>query len=143
MKEIIGLDNNQILDSRYIEHNKEYLNDVIEGLRGEVLWTNDNPSNNFNPQTISLDGTNYDYYKIIYKITTARENFKTTEFKKGWGSILEVVDIPNVLAACTRLVNSSSNTEISFAGCRRTSDANTVNNCLIPMYVIGYETKLF
>jgi len=30
MKEIVGLDNNQLLDSKYIVHNKEYLSDILE-----------------------------------------------------------------------------------------------------------------
>ena len=111
-----------------IEINK---NDIAN-LKGKILWTNPNPTNNFGAQTIAIDFSNYDMYEVVfYQSTTHNERELTSgRIRTQKGSILSYV--PNNIFRVWNCTNSN----ISF-------ESISDNSNLIPAYIIGYKTGLF
>lgn len=118
----------------------------VGGLRGTILWTNSNPSQNFNSQTITLNKSldNYDRYEIIFKQGTTLERCLTTGLiPVGHGTILNYVFSYPKYRNTEETVTGNS---ISFENCISINSFGggvTENNSLIPLYVIGYKTNLF
>ena len=121
-------------------------NDVYEEFVNKVdniLWTNPDPTSEFAGQTITLndDLSNYSYYEIIYKSSSAGINTSSTgKVKVGYLTALSYLN----QYIWKREVSSAYGKNIIFLDCiyytnygnYTTTVANTV---LIPLEVIGYK----
>lgn len=133
---------NTTVDMQTIETNVLTNTTNIANITGTILWTNPNPSSSFIGQTITITGEDYDVYEIYYKMTASSDYLESIRFIKGHGSFVEIADIVNRVGACSRIITSSSDTEIIFEDCKKTTGTND-NAALIPLYIVGYNTGLF
>lgn len=112
---------------------KNYMNSKMQ-----ILWTNPNPTDDFDEQTVSLSSGDYDFYEVYctYNSTTASQyanGFRTIKGKgliiseNGYGTDLSVRRKVDYTDATHLLISSA------FGG------ANIDNSYLIPIYVIGYK----
>ena len=67
MNEIKNVVNGLVKTEQSTTDEETYSCNYINKIKGKILWTNENPSNSFLPQTVDLDLSNYDYYSITYK----------------------------------------------------------------------------
>ena len=112
-----------------------------------TLWTNPNPSNDFNPQTITLANDNYDYAIMICASRTNELNTQVSFlFEKGTTPILNYVltndgEAYSVENMCRR-VYYTNNTTLNVQDCYYSLKSNAAivgNNLLIPYKVIGIK----
>lgn len=112
-----------------------------------TLWTNPNPSNDFNPQTITLANDNYDYAIMICASRTTELNTQVSFlFEKGTTPILNYVltnagEAYSVENMCRR-VYYTNNTTLNVQDCYYSLKSNAAivgNNLLIPYKVIGIK----
>lgn len=112
----------------------------------ELLWQNASPSSDFAAQTITLDLSQIDVVKIIYKAIATSNNEHTFETSVNSSStIINFLNTAHAAAvqASTRDLTINSN-EIIFANCvnkqiTSTSAALTLNSRLIPVRIYGIK----
>lgn len=138
---------NQIQEN--VENAIEEISDSIEKNVKEnlvkILWSNSNPTNNFDAQTVSLndDISNYDMYCVIFNQSTASTNQLTT-------GILPIGDtfVNMAINKNFRRSLSVSGNSLTFSDTKEFSTygevtQKTENAQLIPTYVIGFNFGLF
>ena len=145
--------NGKIMSSEFLSdvdtYSCNYLNNKfndIDKLREKILWTNPNPENNFNAQTISLISDDYDeliWYFIsdvgnVDPLIIASTNFKKYGTQVAFNSMAS-------LKYWARRVTYKSDTSYGIEDCKLISGTdNTIsNNSLVPLYVVGKKTGLF
>lgn len=122
---------------------------VVDYLNGrtfrKILWTNNNPTSSFSPQTVNLTETldNYDAYEIIFlQSTTAQRTFSTGVLPVGYGTIMGMVtDVPKWRPTAATV--SGSSVDISNANYLNAGTVTADNTALIPFYIIGHKTGLY
>ena len=114
----------------------------INNLKGQILWTNSNPTNDFSTQAITLSSNDYDMYEIIYysSITQAVQ-MTTGKIKKGENLYLTQTYYDAQVRIRQREVIYNSDLSLNVQEAK--NNGSTQNTDLIPIYVIGYKTGLF
>ena len=113
---------------------KEYV-DTNFIQKGKILWTNANPESNFDPQTITLNSSDYDMLLFIYKgYHNGNVQYSTQIIKGASTRLIFMGGSEYFYRSCTYV----DDTTYSVAG----ESANQNSRC-IPLYVIGYKTGLF
>ena len=131
--------------SQIDSYSANYVNNTFE-LKGKIIWTNSNPTNNFDAQTITLDESldNYDCYEIVFKHSMAGNRFYSTgKIPVGHGTICFYTANERYYRPTSDIVSGSS---ITFENSRTIGTGGTEivdNSRAIPVYVIGYNTGLF
>lgn len=131
--------------SQVDSYSANYVNNTFES-KGKIIWTNSNPTNNFDAQTITLDESldNYGEYEILYRQSTTNGRILTTgKIPVGNGTILGMITASPTFRPTSVIVSGST---ISFEDAKVMTSVGTVqvdNSTLIPMYVISYNTGLF
>jgi hypothetical protein len=126
------------------------INELKENLGGKLLWTNSNPSSNFNSQDINLSSDDYDKLTIIYKTQTSENLCMSETIMKGQGALLHYIQgqttgfVGNIR---WREFNYVNDTKYSFGnGYNQVvtqQTATITNQNIIPLYIVGYKTGLF
>lgn len=122
------------------------INEKLEQMEAKkvLLWKNPKPTSAFVGQTITLDeekSKDCDMYKVIYKMVDNTDFWGSVEFPKGHGSFIESATIVNRMESCSRMILSSSDSEVRFASAM-TPEGKAINDALIPYYIFGYNTGL-
>lgn len=114
----------------------------INNLKGQILWTNPNPTSDFSAQAITLSSNNYDMYEVIYysSITQAVQ-MTTGKIKKGENLYLTQTYYDAQVRVRQREVIYNSDLSLNVQEAK--NNGSTQNTDLIPIYVIGYKTGLF
>lgn len=149
---IAGTPDNEMSDtSRNTVENKvikEYVDTELNSyeLKGKIIWTNSNPTSNFNPQTITLDESlgNYDMYEILFLQGTTNSRIMTSgKIPVGHGTILDYITVYPKFRSTNATVSGNT---ITFEDCKSLNAIGShvvENSSLIPMYVIAYNTGIF
>lgn len=118
---------------------------TINGLKGTVLWENQNPTSSFAAQSITLSSDDYDTLKVFFKKTASETKVGSVDFIKGFGNDLGYIDDSCVVFS--REMDYVSDTEYSLGTggylLANGTSKNTDNNRCVPLYVIGYKNGLF
>ena len=111
----------------------------ISNITGKILWTNPDPQKSFTAQTITLSSNDYDILEIYFDIYIDTNLINCNKFVKGTGTRLSYVTTStnNIYRNITRVNDKKYSVE------NATSNSGTVNDNLIPRYIIGYKTGLF
>lgn len=111
----------------------------VNGLTGEILWTNSSPTTSFDSQNVNLSSSNYDLILWLAK-TSENEAYLVSGFSiKGYGTRLINVALLNTR---TRLINYVSDT-VYFIDDAYKQDNTVANGAIIPYCAIGIKTGLF
>lgn len=139
---------NTPLNADNLNQIQENVENAIEEIRDnlvKILWSNSNPTNNFDAQTVSLndDISNYDMYCVIFNQSTGSTNQLTT-------GILPIGDtfVNMAINKNFRRSLSVSGNSLTFSDAKEFSaygevTQKTENAQLIPTYVIGFNFGLF
>lgn len=113
-----------------------------------VLWENTSPTTAIeNGAEFSLSSSDYDYYSIIYNLSTSGTNisFNTEKIPKGQGTVLSMITSgASNFNGLQRNINHTSDTKLtsgvpySFNNSSRSID----NTVLIPTKIIGYKKQI-
>lgn len=125
--------NKDILD--LINENKA----EIVNLKGKNLWTNPNPTSiSFESQSITLNSNDYDYYEIIYKMSTVNDRKSSSGIiPKGSGTML-IFLMTELSQFCSRTITYSNDTKLLIEDALSSNNSTTNNRC-IPLYIVGYK----
>lgn len=134
-----------------IESNVSALQTETAGLKGKVLWTNPNPNNPFNSQTITLNSSDYDLLEIFYYDydSLSERGCLSARVIKGKNTTLQsMFRDGNDEFIGERKIKYTSDTKLSvldnYSIVRANSfDRKVYNDWNVPIYVIGYNTGLF
>lgn len=118
--------NKDILD--LINENKTGINNI----KGQILWTNSNPTSSFDNQTINFNSDDFDVYEVFYYISTENLQVLSCKGLKGHGTRLM---IPSTNMEF-RKMNAINDTTYSFE-----NPSNVTFG--VPVKIIGYKTGLF
>lgn len=139
---------NTPLNADNLNQIQKNVENAIEEIRDnlvKILWSNSNPTNNFDAQTVSLndDISNYDMYCVIFNQSTGSTNQLTT-------GILPIGDtfVNMAINKNFRRSLSVSGNSLTFSDAKEFSaygevTQKTENAQLIPTYVIGFNFGLF
>ena len=123
---------------------------TINQIKGNILWTNSDPTVNFNDQTIELSSSDYDVLEILYIDYRANQRVQSTKMKKGNSANLTTIFLTgNQLYMATRQMDYVDDTHYTFDNCHSVTNASitTLNTSspaqCIPMLIIGYKTGAF
>lgn len=136
--------NKDILD--LINENKTEINNI----KGKVIWTNPNPSENFSEQTVKLSSSDYDTLTILYIDYRANQRMQSITIKKGESANLSTIFLTgSQLYISTRQMDYVDDTHYTFDDCHSatnisigTLNASSPAQC-IPIFIISHKTGLF
>lgn len=101
---------------------------------GKVLWSNPNPTSNFNAQTINLSSNDYDVLEFYYYISTSNQQVLTTKTLKGHGTRLIIISTNMEY----RLADYISDTSYNIG---MPTSSTTQAGYGVPIKIIGYKTS--
>lgn len=122
-------------------------NTLFQG-KGQVLWTNPNPTNSFAEQTINLDMSDYNYIEIYYRFYTGAtgEQLGTKIPVGSSAKIINEIWIDGIGESIGMRMIDTNSSSVTFSntsivalsdGTLRTT--NLANGTMIPTKVIGYK----
>ena len=125
--------------------------DTLLGLKGQVLWSNQNPYNSFTAQEIILASDDYDMLEILATSwnTTGYKKIVSVKTKKGLSCILNTQFVNgNDIIFGNRVIDYNTDTSLLVRICQASASSSisvviTNNDVLIPYCIIGYKTGLF
>ena len=116
----------------------------------KILWTNPNPTANFNAQTITLSSDDYDMYEVICSpgsgSTATQPYISSGKIPKGKNYVCQYVNLTsNDLKSRTITYVSDTSLSVAIGYNSGITSPNITQGAghLIPQYVIGYKTGLF
>lgn len=113
------------------------VNNEFTRIKGQILWANPNPTNNFDAQTITLSSDDYDilewYY--LYNNDLNQKVMKCEKVPKGYSPQLELIYGSGTIR---RICDYVSDTSYSIR-----NNVGAGNEYIIPLYIIGHKTGLF
>ena len=118
----------------------------------QILWTNPNPTSNFDAQTITLNSSDYDCYEIIYSENNLNDTqFSTGKILKGKSTSLKTnggyggAYITSYFRITTYVDDITLHFDLPYNYTQNmgTTSYDRNDTILIPQYVIGYKTGLF
>ena len=134
---VVNVNNNSQTDA----YSCDYSN---KAFGGKILWTNESPTNNFAGQDVNINVSSYNCIKIIYNYSVGSPfEMNTGEIPSGAsGTVLYMLYNSSGINFFTSRTATFSSNKITFADAID-SNGTTVNNRLVPLYIIGYEKGLF
>ncbi len=127
----------------------DYIDEKIGNLKGDILWTNTNPTSDFASQDIILNTVqNYDIIGIWVYRNISNEELQEFRIKNGKGADMLFGELyQNVLYIQGRNAHFTSSTTLTFGnGFLHATSGNTTTNDNtrgIPAYIVGYKIGLF
>lgn len=115
-----------------------------------TLWTNSSPTSTFAAQTVTLSSSlaNYNYVKITVAIDTSTTSTKLIDYiwpRSQFTTFTSTNSNPQgVIAARTttnrvRLIQCTSNTQVTFGAASGVGATGTGNTTVIPLYIKGLK----
>lgn len=116
----------------------------IAGLKGQLLWENDDPTVQFVAQDVTLSSSDYDYLGIYYYASTFNKRCVYCEYIKGTAGFALIFSNTSANGAVTYIRNANVNNDINvvFEGAYQATGASAeyLNNvCCVPVKIIGYK----
>lgn len=123
---------------------KNVVNTNDTELRGQILWTNSNPTKDIPTLEINLNSSDYDMLEIIpLQSTTSPIMLPSLKLLKGYDGLLFYTTSTLSLVGSRRLSRVSDTKYNLGAYFAVMGDGGASGNRLIPLYIIGYKTNLF
>lgn len=118
--------------------------DYINNISGKILWTNPNPNDVFTETEITLNSTNYNYIKWIYKLDKSLDLTNSAESMKHNGTQL-MYSSGALFKFFNRYIRyvSDNKYKIENGKAYEPSKIETNNNFCVPLYAIGYNLDIF
>jgi len=121
--------------------------DIVNKLKGTILWTNSAPTSAFSSQTVTLSSNDYDMLEIYYKKDPSSYVVASVKILKGQSTILSINHISTNLYHRNRVMTYVSDTSYTFDnGIQIPTNGSSLDHnaqYVIPLYIIGYKTGLF
>lgn len=125
------------LNAQDFQENVDKIDELVSDIK--LLWTNPNPNaSSFSAQTVQLNSTQFDYYKVICWRGSAETDKSVITFE---GPKEHVLYMQVVVGTTTKNIDlrkaKIQNNTCIFEDATR--DGETANFALIPLYIIGYN----
>lgn len=119
-------------------------NNLIE--HGKILWTNSNPTADFTEQDITLSSSDYDVLEFYYRSDTYGNRGQSIRVLKGYGVEFDMYSTAVATRSwrrrCIYVSDTKYHVENGIQLEHGTSTA-THNEYCVPLYIVGYKTRLF
>ena len=124
------------------ENLNQMQSNIEEAIKGEILWTNPNPTSDFGSQDITLNSSNYDVYELYYKNSKSETRLISTKSIKGYGFVCFGLNGAQQGNTYIRDISYVNDTKLNIGRCANPGVSH-VNDYCVPIYIIGYKTGLF
>ena len=119
------------------QENVNKINELVSDIK--LLWSNQNPNaNSFSAQTVQLNSTQFDYYKIVCWRGSAETDKSVITFE---GPKEHILYMQVVVGTTTKNIDlrkaKIQNNTCVFEDAMR--DGETANFSLIPLFIVGYN----
>ena len=115
----------------------------ILNITGQILWTNQDPTQNISQTTdISLSSSDYDILEIYYiQATNNTSLMYSNKILKGASTRMRIstTDGANIYRGMTYLSDTSYRIDLPYSE----TTLSNINSLVIPYKIIGYKTGLF
>lgn len=121
----------------------------IGGLKGEILWTNPDPSVGFANQQLTLSSDDYDLLEVFFYDYIRTNRFNSVKIPKGEkANMFSLFDYNGSMYMGRRTADNDGDTTVSISGCYSIItgsgiDVRLSDEWMIPVYIVGYKTGLF
>lgn len=123
----------QVVDGYSTSTTDPYSANYVNGIGGNVLWTNPNPSTAISTDTsITLSSSDYDLILWVFRVSISNNQTDSDFSLKGYG-------LRHYIGNVYRTIARNSDTSYTI---NASSDAS-YNNAAIPLYAIGYKISVF
>ena len=116
------------------------INEIYKAVIGTVLWSNQNPSQDFGNQTLNIDTSDYDEIEIIYKTSGTHMESSKCELINNAGGVDLLTYSQSRNNWYVRNLGISNNT-FTFSD-SSIYNIGVFNNTNIPITIIGYNRPL-
>lgn len=114
------------------------INTKLTNITGQILWTNEYPTQAMTQTNITLSSSDYDILEIFF-VHKADNNFSTYSIRMLKNSVGTRCFMPSTDGIVYRVITKNTDTSITV-----NSVTGSVDNSLaVPLYIIGYKTGLF
>lgn len=125
------------LNAQDFQENVDKIDELVSDIK--LLWTNPNQNaNSFSAQTVQLNSTQFDYYKVVCWRGSAETDRSVLTFE---GPKENPLYMQIVVGTATKNIDlrkaKIQNNTCVFEDATR--DGETANFSLIPLYIIGYN----
>ena len=125
------------LNAQDFQENVDKIDELVSDIK--LLWTNPNQNaNSFSAQTVQLNSTQFDYYKVVCWRGSAETDKSVITFE---GPKEHVLYMQVVVGTTTKNIDlrkaKIQNNTCIFEDATR--DGETANFSLIPLYIVGYN----
>lgn len=125
------------LNAQDFQENVDKINELVSDIK--LLWSNPSPNaNSFSAQTVQLNSTQFDYYKVVCWRGSAETDRSVLTFE---GPKEHVLYMQVVVGTTTKNIDlrkaKIQNNTCIFEDATR--DGETANFSLIPLHIIGYN----
>ena len=125
------------LNAQDFQENVDKIDELVSDIK--LLWTNPNPNaSSFSAQTVQLNSTQFDYYKVVCWRGSAETDKSVITFE---GPKEHVLYMQVVVGTTTKNIDlrkaKIQNNTCIFEDATR--DGETANYSLIPLYIVGYN----
>ena len=125
------------LNAQDFQENVDKIDELVSDIK--LLWTNPNPNaSSFSAQTVQLNSTQFDYYKVVCWRGSAETDRSVLTFE---GPKENPLYMQIVVGTATKNIDlrkaKIQNNTCVFEDATR--DGETANYSLIPLYIVGYN----
>lgn len=125
------------LNAQDFQENVDKIDELVSDIK--LLWTNPNQNaNSFSAQTVQLNSTQFDYYKVVCWRGSAETDRSVLTFE---GPKENPLYMQIVVGTATKNIDlrkaKIQNNTCIFEDATR--DGETANFSLIPLYIVGYN----
>lgn len=125
------------LNAQDFQENVDKIDELVSDIK--LLWTNPNQNaNSFSAQTVQLNSTQFDYYKVVCWRGSAETDRSVLTFE---GPKENPLYMQIVVGTATKNIDlrkaKIQNNTCVFEDATR--DGETANYSLIPLYIVGYN----
>lgn len=143
-------------ENKVTDDDMNEIKQVVNHNASELLWTNENPDDNFEIQTITLPGNDYQFYRIEFKYYKSSTTYLYEEVEVGnnvnlsailpYTPNLESTSVPIYIAIGHRPNCTTSNNSVGITKCyQSTSNTSTkvvgTNEYVIPTRIWGFNLE--
>ena len=141
----IGLVGN-VVNEKSNSTTDSYSCDYINKIKGNILWTNENPNNAMSSGIMNFNNDDYDIVEIFFLThVTSEKTIESVRFLKGYNVTLQTINRGggHYIREFTRVSDTQYNYSNGYTFTSYNNGKTETSNVCIPLYAVGYNLGIF
>lgn len=141
----IGLVGN-VVNEKSNSTTDSYSCNFINKIKGNILWTNENPNNTMSSGIMNFNNDDYDIVEIFFLThVTSERTIESIRFLKGYNATLQTINRSggHYIREFTRVSDSQYSYSNGYTFTSYNNGKTETSNVCIPLYAVGYNLGIF